>query len=584
MRPTAVLVTALALSAAAVAMPAEAARVPVDEAPIAAGGRELSSDLVLRVQQALARLGLYTGREHGRLDARTQAAIRFYQQSRGRKPDGRPTPALADDLEYAVGVRQLMKRLDVSRESGQSEAREKLLSHPATRDLLDPERKAEAADPTRDPTPCFRAPTVLCLVTEAREGAKAVFKPELRDWVLGDVLTAEARAGLGERALETASRIGDPRLIVVALRDIAEAKAAGGDAAAALAAAEIIPDAEKRAEALIAIAAIQVRRGDSAEAETTFARLADTGRALDDPVRRIELRTREAALRFEAGDAEFAAEMLKAAEADAAALEGDVRLNALRHVAAAHAGTARGEDTLEILDGLGPAGGEMPVLMAAVRALAAAGELPPARAAAERISEPRFRAIALGRLALAHRAAGDGDAAVRSAGEAEQSAARIEKPFARDFAMSRLALVRAGLAAASDEPGRRDDGFGRAAALADGVADARLRAETLWRIADERRRAGDERGAEAVGALAQRATEEIVGDVSRVWMFADLAVAAADTHPETAQTFFARALSIAEGIDNAWARARSLAKLSTTLLTLVAPGRGRLDPDGGAMP
>lgn len=576
------LAAALVLTAAAV--PAGAVPAPLEETVPGAAGHEVSSDLVLRIQRGLSRLGFYTGRAHGRLDAKTRAAIRVYQQSRGDAPDGRATPGLADALDYALGVRHLLQRLDVTREEGRSEAREKLLAHPATRDLLDPERKAEAADPTRDPAPCFRRPTVLCLVTEARESAKAVFKAELRDWVLGDILIAEARAGLSERAMDTASRIKDPRLIVVALRDIAEAKAAGGDAEDAVAAAEIIPDAAKRAEALLAIAAIQVRRGDAAAAETTFARLAEAAGTLDDPVRRIELRTREAALRFEAGDKEFAAETLKAAEAEASALADTRRLNALRHVATAHAAIARSDRDLQALGDLGRAGAEMPVLMAAVNALAAAGELAPARAAAERLSEARFRALALGRLALAHHAVGETDTAMAAIDEAEQGLDRIEKPFARDFARSRLALARLALAAGSGDDSARRRGFERAVELARDVADARLRAETLWRISYDRRRGGDAEGAASVEPLAQRATDDILGDVSRVWMFADLALAEVNMHPKAAGAFFERALTTAERVRNPWARARSLAKLSTTLLTLVDPGRGRPPADGEVTP
>lgn len=565
----------LILTAAAPA----AARTPADDAPTATEQQEVANELVLRIQRALSRLGFYTGREHGRLDEATRAAIRFYQQTQGLPVDGRATRPLADELDYAVDVRQLLKRLDVTRRSGRSAAREKLLAHPETRDLVAPERKSEVADPTRDASPCFREPTVLCLVTEARETAKAVFKPELRDWALGDILIAEARAGLGERAMDTASRIKDPRLIVVALRDIAEATAAGGDAEAALQAASIIPDAEKRAEALIAIGAIQLHRGDAGDAETSFARLADTVAALADPVRRIEFRCREAAVRFEAGDVEFAREMLTTAETDAAALDGDVRLNALRHVASAHAAIARSDAALETLDSLGPAGGEMPVLMTAVRSLTAAGQLVPARAAANRISEPRYRAVALGRLALAHVETGDVAAAGDTLAAANGEVARIEKPFAQDFARSRLALVHLRLAAVLDDTAARNAHADDAAELAGGIADARLKAQTLWQIATGRQRLGDPEGAAATEARAREATQEIVGDVSRVWMFAELALGESPAHPNAARAFFDRGIATAEGIKNAWARARALAKLSTTLLSLVAPGSGR-DADG----
>jgi hypothetical protein len=77
----------------------------------------------------------------------------------------------------------------------------------ATRDLIKSGKSDDVADPTRDATQCFDQPATMCLNSEALESAKAIGKAELRDWALGEILIAEARAGLGERAMETASRI-----------------------------------------------------------------------------------------------------------------------------------------------------------------------------------------------------------------------------------------------------------------------------------------------------------------------------------------------------------------------------------------
>jgi len=180
------------------------------------------------------------------MTAETKAAVRKYQTSAGARVTGRINKKLVDELENSIQVRLLLKRLDKVRIDNMSAARDALLKHPATRE--------KAA--------CQENVTVRCLLTEALESAKAVFKPELRDWALGEILVAQARAGLGPEAMRAAGRIRDPRLIIVALRDIAEAQAMSGLNERALAAADIISDPVKQSEALAAIADIQVKRGD----------------------------------------------------------------------------------------------------------------------------------------------------------------------------------------------------------------------------------------------------------------------------------------------------------------------------------
>ena len=166
-----------------------------------------ASPNVLRAQKALSKLGLYLGPEDGHLDQATRAAIRIYQRATGIDITGRITLDMIGKLEYAVGVRKLMRQLEEARSKSITDARSKLLSHPATRDLIKSGKSDDVADPTRDATQCFDLPATMCLLSEALESAKAIGKAELRDWALGEILIAEARAGLGERAMETASRI-----------------------------------------------------------------------------------------------------------------------------------------------------------------------------------------------------------------------------------------------------------------------------------------------------------------------------------------------------------------------------------------
>ncbi len=234
--------------------PADGAR-PTGEIPEREYKPVKPNDLVLRVQKALARLGMYKGPADGRMTAETKAAVRKYQTSAGARVTGRINKKLVDELENSIQVRLLLKRLDKVRIDNMSAARDALLKHPATRDLVTG-KKDGVADPTREKAACQENVTVRCLLTEALESAKAVFKPELRDWALGEILVAQARAGLGPEAMRAAGRIRDPRLIIVALRDIAEAQAMSGLNERALAAADIISDPVKQSEALAAIADI----------------------------------------------------------------------------------------------------------------------------------------------------------------------------------------------------------------------------------------------------------------------------------------------------------------------------------------
>ena len=109
--------------------------------------------------------------------------------------------------------------------------------------------------------------------------------------------------------------------------------------------------------------------------------------------------------------------------------------------------------------------------------------------------------------------------------------------------------------------------------MAGDISDDPLRAHTLWAISAERRRAGDEAGARGTEALARQATKEIKSALSRVWMFGDLALGhLAAGEKDAAWKAFAEGLSLAREIHNAWARARVLGKLATTLAELTRPG------------
>ena len=96
----------------------------------------------------------------------------------------------------------------------------------------------------------------------------------MRDWVLGEIVVAEARSGMPDAAFGTAGRIGDARLVVNALRDIVIGRAEAGEIEQALAASPLIPDPLARARALAAIAAAQQRAGQTAAVARTLREIA----------------------------------------------------------------------------------------------------------------------------------------------------------------------------------------------------------------------------------------------------------------------------------------------------------------------
>lgn len=540
------------------------------------------SSLTLRAQKALSKLGLYIGAEDGRLTKATRAAIKIYQRTNGLDEDGRATPSIVGKLEYAVGVRKLMRQLELAREESIEDARSKLLSHPATRDLVKSDDE-DVADPTRDATPCFDAPTAFCLLNEALESAKAIPKAELRDWAYGEILIAEARAGLGTRAMETASRIKDPRLVMVALRDIAEAQSAAGRPADAAAAASIIPDPIKKSAALAAIAEIQLRRNDTVDAKVTADKLLDSLYDIEDPLKEVAFRTRAAVIYANAGERDRAEAELEFAERTASTLaRSSTRSAGMRHVASALAEMEETARALEMLESVSSPSDKTPVLMSASEAQARAGDAAAALATASNIESVRYRAIALGRIALAQAEAGrvsDADTTLQTALAAVD---RIERPYAQSFAISKIAIA---MTQIHDRPNTQTvDGPARLQAtrkaieIAERINDRKLKAHTLWLITARQRAIGDNSW-KSTEEMAERATEEVIGALSRVWMFADISESHAIAgNSDAAWRAFDHGIAIAKSIENAWSRSRTMAKLAATLIRLVDPGQGRQSP------
>ncbi|MBM3733619.1 MAG: hypothetical protein FJW24_09195 [Acidimicrobiia bacterium] len=569
-RPSILPTAAVALIAGALAWPVDAAR-PEPPATILGapdnGSAVKPSDLILRIQRALAAIGLYEGRADGRMNPETEAAIRKYQRTIGVPETGQASDALAERLDTGDRVNELLGKLEKAREDNIRAAREALLANPATRDLIVDEI-AERSDPTRDVAPCLEKPTPRCLLAEAGESSKSVADKEMRDWSLGEILAVQARGGFADGARDTARRIRDPRLIMVALRDIAEAKAQGGFGPEATAAAEAIPDPKKRAEALAAIADIFARAEKTAETRDAARRLETEARSLETPVSKVNLLVRAAVALARAGEQAAADPLIAEAETAARALPDASAGNALRYVAGGFADLGRTNDALRLLKDIPEKSEHTSVLVAAVVQAARAGDVATAHALAGTIGEAHHRAGALAPVAVAQSRAGDRRAAAATLAIAVADTDRIAFPFAKSFALSRLALAHGEVADGATNAFVRRAMRAAAVALAEQIADDSLRAQALWTFAASADRHGDIAQADAIKERADRATRDIKSRLDQSWMLGEIALARARRgETDSARAAFRRGLDIAAGIDNAWG-ARAFARLTAILMQI----------------
>ena len=523
--------------------------------------------LILRTQESLSEAGIYKGPLDGVMDVELRFAIRVYQKRNGLGVNGVASEELAIHLETASKVDVLLNRLDVVRKEGTAAAREALLSNPETRHLVN-EAVDEVADATRNPEPCFRKPTALCLLAEASESAKAIHKTDRRDWALGEILATQAKAGFTQDAMATVRRIHDPRLIMVALRKIAEGLAQSGRGEEALAASEIIPDIVKRADALVAIATIEAARKDAAGARKAARRLIQVIQEVEDPIRRIAYYTKSATVLSQAGDADGAdVAMRQAEDVLRTGVKRTQRGTALRHIAAARAEMGQPEEALPVLKDVSSPTDRTPVLVAIAVAHADAGHAKEALAITEDIGADRYRAAVLAHIGITQVKAGNRAGARATVVKASQAAETIKFPYARAYALSRIAIALIEIAKATD-PGVFEDAVetGRL------IKDDQLRANILWTIWAERNRLGDEAGARRTEVLAREVSSAIKSPLSRVWMFGNISsshVVAGE--PDYAWKAFLNGLDVAQGGNNNWARARALSKLASTLTDLARP-------------
>ncbi len=517
--------------------------------------------IVSRVQEVLADLGVYGGPIDGRLNAATDRAIRIYQDQVKLPPDGRATQHLLDHLETVGRANRLIRKIAEVKARHIDEAREALAQQEATRGLLE-ENAVETADPTRDPTACLALPNPSCLLDEALESAKAIGDEKFRDWAYGDIVVAQAKVGLSDEAFRTASRIEDPRLIIAALRNIAQAEAVAGRLNQANAMANLVPDPWSRIEALASIALAAARAG----APLTALKVVQSIGALSGEADRpqsvvaalakliVSLRGAQAPA---ASDAAF--ELAEEIVASGSLVGADAQ-RSRSDVAAALAKIGDLDAALATARQLEDSGLRRPVLLAVASAHAAAGANEKAVSVAETVPDPRYRSVAFSEIALSMARAGDIAGARSIVDRALADGETIDERFtyAKGYALSRAALTFVEMESHSDAV----DAAGR-------IKDDGLRTRTQWAIAAAQRRAGKPTEAVATFALARQSSDAVKSALDRAWTYCTIATASARAgDDDLAGEAFEQARAGASAITSAWARANALTKLATTLLEI----------------
>lgn len=517
-----------------------------------------------QTQSLLKELGFFSGNVDGIRGPDTIAAIENYQEKHGLKTDGRVSRKLLDHLENIGRVRALIQRLDQVRTSRQNEARQALLSDPRTRKLLEKPDK-EVANPMRDPSVCFQAPSPSCLLNEAVESSRAVFEDDLRDWALGEILAAQVRIGLDKEALQTAARIKDSRLIIAALANIAKTHVKEGKLVEAHSGLSLIPLMERRLSVLLDIAQAYYDKGDIQKSTQTITDILSLSKGIKEPQTRLSLQIQAAEI-LSQHDKKKAAEILENIAKTAKTSEQyATRISILRHVATTMAKIQYPEWALKALNDLPDDESRIPILMTATRAFLKMNRFEAALNTVHRISADRYRGVIFADVARALWHDGQTDKALHILFEAQTLINGIKLPFAKNFALSNIASVMIDMI-----PDTKDTTLAtRAFDLLHSISDNRLKAKGLWSLAHAAQLHNFSITNQNLDDAAINAINGIKSKFSRTWMLGDLA----NTHMGLGEKKYARkafdlGLKNAQILTNPWARSRALAKFAALMNSL----------------
>lgn len=518
--------------------------------------------LVKTIQEELSKQGYFLGAVDGIFGPETERAISAYQKSAGLPVDGKPSESLASNLKTGGKVGELLKKLEKAKNKSMDLARQALLSRPETRELIEGDFSADTLT-QHNWDNCVKKTTPRCLLNEASISVDRIEKTEMKNWALGEILAAQAKAGLAADAMNSARRLHDPQLIIVALRDIAKSQAEAGRHTEAMEAVDIIPDINSQIEAYISITEIMSRRGEKKLSDETGEHLLEYLNKVQDPLNKAAIMGRLAVILYGNDEVSKSKKYIDEALSIARRISDDhLREKALRHVASALAETGDPDQALKIIKGAQNGADDVPVLMAAATGHALSGRADIALSTADAIEAVRYRSLVLSKIAAYQAGSGLINDASSTLEKALDAAKIIKYPFAKAYAFSRISLSYndVGISAGDDAAL-----MAKSLEIADMVSDDRLRAHIIWAIADERKRA-ESNYYEIAHNKAISATAEIKSSLSRVWMLCDIAEnRAMKGDIDGAWELYDVGKNEAMGIDHPWGRSRALAKVALTL-------------------
>jgi len=519
------------------------------------------SPVIDRVQVLLKEFDIYTGPVDGRMNDELSAAVKHYQTISGLAPDGRINEELLAHIEFKGQAQRLLARLEEVSENQRDIARKQLRQSSVTRSLVDHNQRNIVADPTRDPTICYDAPTVTCLITEAIEAAKAVHRRHFRDWVYGEIAIVQARARMPDAARASAGSIDDPRLIIKTLRNIAQVQAETDQLDAAAVSAGIVPDQWSRMEALTALAGGQARAGDWPAARQLTTDILAMLNEVNDERPKTALLGELAGALAAAGDQATALLILQDEARRVLDLSNSpnatARVYRLSTLSTAYSDLDRPIEGRAHLPDAIHAVQRRTALIALARAEARAAHDAVAAEVAAELSEAQYRAVALADIGRIQMAAGRAQVARGNLDEAISSAEKINssRKFSRAHAIDRIsdAWLAGGFVSESEN-------------TAGQIGDAKLRAFAFARIGQFNQAQGNALEARRLFQRMDAVAAKISSPLDRVWMYANASLyLAARGNSATALGTFNDALKIVRHMTSSWARAQALVRLVSAL-------------------
>jgi hypothetical protein len=199
------------------------------------------------------------------------------------------------------------------------------------------------------------------------------------------------------------------------------------------------------------------------------------------------------------------------------------------------------------------------------------GDVAAAVASVRQIREERVRASAFQEISRVVARKGHRSEARRILAQAVTEARAVRHPYARDVAVSRAVLL------ALEVSGNADPALlAEAEAMARSAGNPHLRAASLWSVAFAM--GPDQTAAARLADEAEKASRLIEDELGRTWLTAEVS----ERHGrmgqcDQARRIFGEGLTLADGIETKWLRARAMARLAEAL-NVLANGERRCWP------